>query len=192
MRRRWEGHRLHLSTVRHESPPHWIFKCKDVLESQDAELEVSQGSHVPKLLSTRRTMPLKSSKILSTPWKSLEILPISIVLQFVVLRIHEQVVIWTNSFAQADLWIRSGQNCWDGFGSRRACRSIGTRVGQRSVPELMPLVREPNRLWSQGDAAYSRSRASHLPLQPPLFGLELDLIGKIRNWIFLKLILGSS
>ena len=78
---------LHLSTVRHESPPHWIFKCKDVLESQDAELEVSQGSHVPKLLSTRRTMPLKSSKILSNPWKSFEILPISIVLQFVVLQI---------------------------------------------------------------------------------------------------------
>ena len=75
---------LHLSTVRHESPPHWIFKCKDVLESQDAELEVSQGSHVPKLLSTRRTMPLKSSKILSNPWKPFEILPISIVLQFVV------------------------------------------------------------------------------------------------------------
>ena len=86
MRRRWEGHRLHLSTVRHESPPHWIFKCKDVLESQDAELEVSQGSHVPKLLSTRRTMPLKSSKILSNPWESFEILPISIVLQFVVNR----------------------------------------------------------------------------------------------------------
>ena len=56
-----------LSTVRHESPPHWIFKSKDVLESQDADLEVSGGSYVPKNLSTRRTMPLKSSKILSNP-----------------------------------------------------------------------------------------------------------------------------
>ena len=32
---------LHLSAVRHESPPHWIFKSKGVLESQDADLEVS-------------------------------------------------------------------------------------------------------------------------------------------------------
>ena len=46
------------------------------------------------------------------------------------------------------------------------------------VPELIVLVREPNRLWSQGGAAYPRSRAPHLPLEPPLFGLELDLIGK--------------
>ena len=61
---------LHLSTVRHESPPHWIFKSKDVLESQDADLEVSQGSYVPKNLSTRRTMPLKLSKILRNPSKS--------------------------------------------------------------------------------------------------------------------------
>ena len=43
---------LHLSTVRHESPPHWSFKSKDVLESQDADLEMSQGSYVPKNLST--------------------------------------------------------------------------------------------------------------------------------------------
>ena len=43
---------LHLSAVRHESPPHWIFKSKGVLESQDADLEVSQGSYVPKNLST--------------------------------------------------------------------------------------------------------------------------------------------
>ena len=50
---------LHLSTVRHESPPHWIFKSKGVLESQDADLEVSQGSYVPKNLFTRRMMPLK-------------------------------------------------------------------------------------------------------------------------------------
>ena len=61
--RRWEGHRLHLlrhlSTARHESPPHWIFKSKGVLESQDADLEVSQGSYVSKNLFTRRTMPLK-------------------------------------------------------------------------------------------------------------------------------------
>ena len=82
---RWEGHRLHLSTVRHESPPHWIFKSKDVLESQDADLEMSQGSYVPKNLSTWRTMPLKSSKILSNPFKSFEILPISIVWQIVVI-----------------------------------------------------------------------------------------------------------
>ena len=61
---------LHLSTVRHESPPHWIFKSKGVLESQDADLEVSQGSYVPKNLSTRRTMPLKWSKILRNPSKS--------------------------------------------------------------------------------------------------------------------------
>ena len=38
---------------------HWIFKNKCVLESQDADLEVSQGSYVPKNLSSRRTMPLK-------------------------------------------------------------------------------------------------------------------------------------
>ena len=37
--RRWEGHRLHPSTVRHESPPHWISKSKGVLESQDADLD---------------------------------------------------------------------------------------------------------------------------------------------------------
>ena len=43
---------LHLSTVRHESPLHWIFKNKDVLESQDANLEMFQGSDVPKNLST--------------------------------------------------------------------------------------------------------------------------------------------
>ena len=42
--RRWEGHRLHLSQVRHESPSHWIFKSKDVLKSHDADLEMSQGS----------------------------------------------------------------------------------------------------------------------------------------------------
>ena len=76
---------LHLSTVRHESPSCWIFKSKDVLESQDADLEMSQGSYVPKNLSTWRTMPLKSSKILSNPFKSFEILPISIVWQIVVL-----------------------------------------------------------------------------------------------------------
>ena len=75
---------LCLSTVRHESPHHWIFKSKGVLESQDAELEVSQGSHVPTILSTRRTMPLKSSKILSNPWESFEILPISIAWPIVV------------------------------------------------------------------------------------------------------------
>ena len=50
---------LHLSAVRHESPPHWIFKSKGVLESQDADHEVSQGSYVPKNLFTRRAMPLK-------------------------------------------------------------------------------------------------------------------------------------
>ena len=82
--RRWEGHRLHLSTVRHESPLHWIIKNKDVLESQDADLEMSQGSYVPKNLSTRRTMPLKWSKILRNPSKSFEILQISIVCEFVV------------------------------------------------------------------------------------------------------------
>ena len=32
---------LHISTVRHESPPHWILKSKGVLERQDADLEVS-------------------------------------------------------------------------------------------------------------------------------------------------------
>ena len=75
---------LHLSTVRHESPSCWIFKSKNVLESQDADLEMSQGSYVPKNLSIWRTMPLKSSKILSNPFKSFEILPISIVWQIVV------------------------------------------------------------------------------------------------------------
>ena len=43
---------LHLSTVRHESPSCWIFKSKDVLESQDADLEMSQGSYVPKTRSS--------------------------------------------------------------------------------------------------------------------------------------------
>ena len=75
-----------LSTVRHESLSCWIFKNKDVLESQDADLEVSQGRYVPENLSTRRTMPLKSSKILSAPWKYLEILPISIVWQIAVIQ----------------------------------------------------------------------------------------------------------
>ena len=41
-----------LSTVRHESPSQWIFKNKGVLESQDAELEMSQGSYVPKMRSS--------------------------------------------------------------------------------------------------------------------------------------------
>ena len=50
---------LRLSTVRHESPPHWIFKCKGVLESQDTDLELSQGSYVPKTRSSWRTIPLK-------------------------------------------------------------------------------------------------------------------------------------
>ena len=59
---------LHLSTVSHESPSHWIFKSKGVLESQDADLEVFEGRYVTKNLSTRLTMPLKSSKILSNPW----------------------------------------------------------------------------------------------------------------------------
>ena len=43
---------LHLSAVRHESPFCWIFKNKDVLESQDADLEMSQGSYVPKTRSS--------------------------------------------------------------------------------------------------------------------------------------------
>ena len=43
---------LHLSKVFHKSPPNWIFKSKGVLESQDADLEMSQGSYVPKNLST--------------------------------------------------------------------------------------------------------------------------------------------
>ena len=37
---------------------------------------------MPKNLSTRRTMPLKSSKILSIPWNSFGILRISIVCEF--------------------------------------------------------------------------------------------------------------
>ena len=57
---------LHLLTVRHESPSEWIFTSKDVLESQDADLEMSQGSNVPKTRSSRRTIPLKSSKMVKT------------------------------------------------------------------------------------------------------------------------------
>ena len=41
-----------LSAVRHESPSEWIFKIKGVLESQDAELEMSQCSYVPKTRSS--------------------------------------------------------------------------------------------------------------------------------------------
>ena len=43
---------LHLSKVRHESPSHWIFKSKGVLESQDTDLEMPQGSTVPKTRSS--------------------------------------------------------------------------------------------------------------------------------------------
>ena len=43
---------LHLSTVRHDSPSCWIFKSKGVLESQDADLEMSQGGYVPKTRSS--------------------------------------------------------------------------------------------------------------------------------------------
>ena len=50
---------LHLSAVRHESPSCWIFKRKGVLESQDADIEMSQGSYVPKMPSSLRTIPLK-------------------------------------------------------------------------------------------------------------------------------------
>ena len=56
---RWEGHRLHPSTVRHESPYEWIFKCKGVLESHDTDLEMSGWSYVPKTRSLWRTIPLK-------------------------------------------------------------------------------------------------------------------------------------
>ena len=37
-----------LLTVRHELSSEWIFKSKDVLESQDTDLEMSQGSNVSK------------------------------------------------------------------------------------------------------------------------------------------------
>ena len=74
---------------------HWIFKGKCVLESQDADLEVSQGSYVPKNLSTRRTMPLKWSKILRNPSKSFEILQISNVSNFfIVENVTESVSRW--------------------------------------------------------------------------------------------------
>ena len=35
-----ERSRAHPSTVRHESPSQWVFKSKDVLESQDEALEI--------------------------------------------------------------------------------------------------------------------------------------------------------
>ena len=54
-----------LSMIRHELLPHWIFKNKGVLESQDANLELSQSGYMPKNLSSGRTMPLNSSKIVS-------------------------------------------------------------------------------------------------------------------------------
>ena len=41
-----------LSTVRHGSPSEWIFKSKHVLESQDSDLEMSQGSNVSKTRSS--------------------------------------------------------------------------------------------------------------------------------------------
>ena len=41
-----------LSTVRHELPSEWIFKSKHVLESQDSDLEMSQGSNVSKTRSS--------------------------------------------------------------------------------------------------------------------------------------------
>ena len=56
-------HRLHLSTVRHESSSEWIFKSKDVLESQDADFEMSQASNVPKTRYLRRKAPLKSKGV---------------------------------------------------------------------------------------------------------------------------------
>ena len=37
-----------LLTVRHELSSEWIFKSKHVLESQDTDLEMSQGSNVSK------------------------------------------------------------------------------------------------------------------------------------------------
>ena len=56
---KWATHRLNLSTVCHESPCEWIFKSKDFLESQDTDLEMSQGSNAPKTRSSWRTIPLK-------------------------------------------------------------------------------------------------------------------------------------
>ena len=40
-----------LSTVRHESSFGWIFKSKGVSKSQDADLEMSQGSNVSETRS---------------------------------------------------------------------------------------------------------------------------------------------
>ena len=41
-----------LLTVRHELSSEWIFKSKHVLESQDSDLEMSQGSNVSKTRSS--------------------------------------------------------------------------------------------------------------------------------------------
>lgn len=70
---------------------------------------------------------------------------------------------------------------------------IGRYEGRTNKPacEVSYLPHTQSRPWSQEDAAYPRSRVPHLPLEPPLVGLELDLIGKIRNLIFLILIYGD-